>query len=103
MENKTFQDILKETKESKNGKVTRSLVMKDVPVILIEKFCYNIGTEYNDIYWVKLQDLVRKAEMYDYLISMQNMANYASPGEEEQEPEPVHAPKPIITLGDTKK
>lgn len=69
---KTFEEELKDVKEGKRGKIKVTLTMNDVPLPLVEEFCSDVMNRYNDSYWVKLQDLMRKAQAYDYIVNVQN-------------------------------
>lgn len=50
----------------KNDKV--GLGINDMPIWLLKKFKHDIKREYNDQHWVKLMDLMRKAEAYDAFV-----------------------------------
>lgn len=68
MTEKTFEQELDSAKSGKNNVIKLNLTMNDVPIFLFKKFVSDIK-KYNDIYWVKLLDLVRKAECYDYIVT----------------------------------
>ena len=60
---------MKNKKSTEGLKITLSFV--DVPINIAKTFREDIRGKYGNIYWVKLMDLMRKAEAYDYLISQQ--------------------------------
>lgn len=55
--------------KSKGQRVGYGFSISDCPLWLYRAFVENVKTEYNDIYWVKLMDLMRKAEAYDAIMS----------------------------------
>jgi len=66
-----------------------SLTMSSVPIRVYKRFTSDIK-QYNGIYWVKLLDLMRKAEAYDLLVGMSNgevMVEEAVENGSEKEPE----------------
>ena len=98
----TFEQRMDNVKQNKKTKKTINLNIGYCPMNLYEKFVSNIHL-YNDSYWAKLQDLLRKEEMYDYLID----TGFVKHEKEEQtfEPEEINKKeedKPM-TIGDIKK
>lgn len=69
MTEQTLQQEVEGVQRRKNSQLRRNLTIVDVPMALAERFCYGIREEYGDVYWVKLQDLMRKAEAYDALLT----------------------------------
>jgi|TARA_Y100000310_G_scaffold140352_1_gene139771 hypothetical protein len=53
----------------KAGNVKVMIKINDCPVRLVREFSTLAKRQYNDTYWVLLQDLIRKAEAYDMLKS----------------------------------
>ena len=76
--------MIEKKTENKNVKniVKLTLTMNDVPLALYKEFVSDIY-RYNDMYWVKLQDVMRKAEAYDLLMSTEAIPDY-----EQEEIEP---------------
>lgn len=68
MTDKTYDQELEELKSSKN-KIRIDLTMNDVPVHIVNSFRSDVKKKYGDIYWVKLMDLMRKAEFLDFLMA----------------------------------
>jgi hypothetical protein len=58
-----------EKTKSRGQRVGYGFSISDCPLWLYRTFVDNVKTEYNDIYWVKLMDLMRKAEAYDVIMS----------------------------------
>ena len=56
----------KQKDRKKNLKV--GVNISDVPLHLVKDFSRLARTKYNDMYWVTLLDLYRKAEAYDVLL-----------------------------------
>lgn len=74
---KTYEEEIKDIK----GKPSKmGLTISDMPLWLFKKFITDIKYEYNDQYWVKLMDLMRKAEAYDSM-----MSGYDIPQEQPQQ------------------
>jgi len=77
--------------KQKPNRVKVDLKMVDTPVSIVKNFCSDVHSKYGNIYWVKLMDLMRKAEAYDYLMSDANEAYQAPPVEEPtQDQDGVH-------------
>jgi hypothetical protein len=66
-ENMTDEDKTKNGKNINHAKLDR-LSMTDVPLGVAKDFFSDIKSRYGNIYWVKLMDLMRKAQAYDLLI-----------------------------------
>ena len=59
----------KEVKPQRKPKAyCKQFVMVDTPLHVVKQFCSDIKEKYGDIYWVKLMDLMTKAEAYDALM-----------------------------------
>ena len=56
------------TKFPING-IKMTLSMVDVPLHIMKKFKSDVSDRYGNIYWVKLMDLMRKAEAYDMMLA----------------------------------
>lgn len=57
-----------EIKKTKSNKKTIGVGINDMPIHLFHAFKEMARERYNDVHWVALQDLMRKAEAYDYLL-----------------------------------
>ena len=57
--------------------------INDVPLWLLLEFKSDTKQRYNDVYWTKLLDIMRKAQAYDYLMAGE------FPEHIEKEPEPI--------------
>ncbi len=65
---KTFAEIMHEVKKNKKTVIkVPAVTISDMPLHLYKKFILK-SYQYNDIYWVQLQDLMRKAEAYEYIV-----------------------------------
>ena len=87
----TFEQEMINVKSRKNGRIIRTVnfAIKDCPEMLYNEFISDI-TLYNDCYWSKLQDVLRKSQAYDYLMQGQVI---------EQEPKIEKEEKEIMTFG----
>jgi len=65
---KTVKEEIEGVRARKSGQLKGKFTMVDVPVHLVNAFCSDIKTNYGNIYWVKLMDLMRKAEAYDAMV-----------------------------------
>ena len=72
VENKLNQEI----ERMKGERSGFGFSVSDCPLWLYKKFVANIKSEYHDIYWVKLMDIMRKADAYDKLMMIQEDMNY---------------------------
>jgi hypothetical protein len=57
-------------KIAKNGNIMVDVIIKSIPYQLHKEFSELSKKYYNDVYWVTLQDLMRKAEAYDAITTM---------------------------------
>ena len=53
---------------SRKNKITTSFSIKDIPLRVYKRFIEDID-DYNDCYWAKLMDLIRKADGYDMIVA----------------------------------
>ena len=60
----------------------KQFAMVDVPLHIVKEFCGDVKVKYGDIYWVKLMDLMRKAEAYDMLVGETVEEELVTPDEE---------------------
>lgn len=60
-------DEEKKERLQKDNRVVINLKFNDCPLSLVKAFREDIKTKYGNIYWVKLMDLMRKAEAYDLI------------------------------------
>jgi hypothetical protein len=63
----TLKQTLEESKPTESIKIGFSI--NDCPLWLIKEFKNDIKTRYNNVYWTKLLDIMRKAQAYDYLMA----------------------------------
>jgi len=63
--------------------------MTDTPINIIKEFTVDVKEQYGNIYWVKLKDLMRKAEAYDYIISLNDSVYEPVNEQEEEKPEEI--------------
>ena len=61
--------------------------INDMPLWLLLEFKNDIKKKYNDVYWTKLMDIMRKAQAYDYLMAGEFPEHIENEAEPEQEPE----------------
>lgn len=97
----TVENELKRVKDNigKGINVVRvGLVMNDTPLSVVKAFKHDIHL-YNDMYWVKLQDLMRKAEAYDYIMSMGQSMSCLEEPVQQQEKEDENTIKTFGGLG----
>lgn len=62
-------DENKRTKVWNGNIIKNDFTLVDVPISVAREFKRDIATRYGNIYWVKLLDLMRKAEAYEYIIA----------------------------------
>jgi hypothetical protein len=99
MENNQFKEMLEKSKPKPSIKVT--FTINDMPLWLMKEFKSDIKTKYNDVYWTKLLDVMRKAQAYDYLMA----GEFPDYNEKEDVEEPIEQPKQedkgeeVITMG----
>lgn len=65
----------------------KQFTMVDVPIHIVKDFVSDVEVIYGNIYWVKLQDLMRKAEAYDVMMMEMGKSLEEDVKEEVQEPE----------------
>ena len=63
----TLKQMLEKSKPKNN--VRFGFGINDCPLWLIKEFKSDIETRYNNVYWTKLLDIMRKAQAYDYLMA----------------------------------
>lgn len=86
----------REIKRDGKSWVTTGFTINDVPLNLFKRFISDIQL-YNDIYWVKLMDLMRKAEAYDAMVGN---TEYSEPEENEvSKPEEKEGKDFVQTMG----
>lgn len=62
-----FVELVEKCKES--GSLP-GFAISNIPIPVFEMFMSDIQECYNGVYWAKIHDLMRKAEAYDYIVSM---------------------------------
>lgn len=77
---------MKMVEKDKSGNVKVQLKISDVPVGMAREFSTFAKIAYNDMYWVLLKDLMRKAEAYDLILSLTE-PGYNIPEEKEKNKE----------------
>lgn len=75
--------------------------INDVPLWLYKQFTSDVKQKYNDIYWVKLMDLMRKAEAYDSMLASQGYMEEPMQEVENVEKE-TKEQKPLVMDGSVK-
>jgi hypothetical protein len=86
MNDKTYKDIETEVKNPNSNKIKVNLTMVDVPIHIFSYFTGDVKEKYGNIYWVKLMDLMRKAEAYDFAMGTGYVPNVYENDEEEKKP-----------------
>lgn len=94
----TFEQELAKAKESKNP-IRIRLTFVDVPIHLANAFCSDVKDNYGNIYWVKLMDLMRKAEAYDAFIALADSPSQPIIPESKDEEKPHDKYGEIKTMG----
>ena len=61
--------VEEEIKNVKRRPGTTGFSVNDVPLWLVKEFMSDVKQKYNDTFWVKLMDLMRKAEAYDTMVA----------------------------------
>lgn len=95
----TFKQRMENLKAKKQEKQTINMNIAYCPMSLFEKFVSDIHL-YNDCHWAKLQDIMRKAEVYDYMMSG-DKPNYTEQQQEEYVPEVNE--EEVLTIGQMKQ
>lgn len=61
---------MKDQDKTKNIITQKYLTLTDVPFNVACEFRRDVKERYGDVYWVKLMDLMRKAEAYDMFVCL---------------------------------
>jgi len=76
-----------QSSKTRKRKDTLGMGINDCPLWLVKKFTQDAEKRFNDVYWVKLHDLMMKAEAYERLIGeVPGMEQYEQDEDEEDDP-----------------
>jgi len=73
--------------EDKEKRITVGLHMNETPMNVYKKFIKDID-RYNNTYWIKLMDLMTKAEAFDKLLEIKISEDVSKETEKEEEKKP---------------
>lgn len=97
MAEKKDEEVKKEVRKNTNG-VRFDMTFVDVPLNIAKVFRSDVRTKYGNIYWVKLMDLMRKAEAYDHMIATGEVL-YEPVQEEEPEKKKEDEEEGVMAFG----
>lgn len=72
--------------DNRNNKV--GFFISDVPLSLMKQFTKDIKTKHNDVYWVRLHELILKEQAYDAFVQVGFIPQTDDDVEEEIEDKP---------------
>lgn len=99
--NETFKEMMDRVQTKRKHKNTINMKIHDCPMTIYTEFIKDVH-EYNNMYWVKLKDVMRKAEFYDNIVSM-NGSNIVHEPKPEQEENEQELETDSLTIGDIKR
>lgn len=53
------------TERKRKGRINVDFAISDCPISVYNRFTKDIATKCNDVYWVRLKELIEKSEAYD--------------------------------------